>query len=122
MKAFLVTSLFTVTIVSIFFPLGASGASTQNGAAKLIVKRAANYGQNIDLVVFVDGQQKARLSWGQMYEAPLAAGPHDVILSVSSDLRSLPVRNHILVAPGETYRLYGGFHGKRLVSSLATSS
>lgn len=89
--------------------------AADGGDARLIVKRAANYGNNLDLAVSIDGQRVKRVIFGHSYDAPLSPGRHTVMVNVPSKLHdSAPATIEINVEPGRTYQFTAGFSGRDL--------
>ncbi len=80
----------------------------------LIIRRAANYGNNENVIVYVDGVTVAILPYGASYKGRLAPGPHDIAIQpapISGGLGPKVVR-HIDVTPGVTYTFTAGWiHG-----------
>ena len=107
MSSRLILSLVIASLACVLWPLSITAASRE-GSGHLVVKRAANYGSNLDLLVFIDGQRVARLPWGQSYEGPISAGRHELMISVDGRLRTNPATKHLVVVPGKTYQFTGG--------------
>lgn len=107
----LLRSFVVAALACVLLP--ASLPAEKDGAARLIVKRAANYGNNLDLAVSVDGQRVARVIFGHTYDAALSPGHHTVTVNVPSKLHdSQPATVEINVEPGKTYQFTAGFAGR----------
>jgi hypothetical protein len=79
-------------------------ASASDDNARLVVKRAANFGILESVKVFVDGVQVAELELSQSYDAVLRPGEH--VLSVSINPKTdgqRPTQRRVNAKPGETY-------------------
>lgn len=85
------------------------------GEGHLIVKRAANFGLNLGVDVWVDGERVTRLQYGQTYDASLTAGSHSIRVEVTAKRHSNPAQVQLRVAPGQTYKLTATWEGQVLV-------
>jgi hypothetical protein len=106
-----------VAILLAAVPLSASAAAhNATGSGQLIVKRAANFGLNLTLTLWIDGRPADRLQLGRAFSATLPAGPHEVRAVVTERrLDSSPTVRRVVIHPGATTQLTAGFHGQDLV-------
>jgi len=81
-----------------------SAAASSSDNARLVVKRAANFGILESINVFVDGVQVAELEFSQNYDAALSPGQH--VLSISTNPKTngqKPTQRRVNAKPGQTY-------------------
>jgi hypothetical protein len=82
----------------------------------LIVTRVANFGENLGLVVSVDGKDVGTFSEGRSYSGYLSAGQH--VITVRADPRqpgARPGRKTLTVQAGQTYSFTAAWSGGNLV-------
>ena len=82
----------------------------------LIVTRVANFGENLGLVVSVDGKDVGTFSEGRSYSGYLSAGQH--VITVRADPRqpgARPGRKTLTVQAGQTYSYTAAWSGGNLV-------
>ena len=82
----------------------------------LIVTRVANFGENLALVVSVDGKDVGSFSEGRSYSGYLSAGQH--VITVRADPRqpgARPGRKTLTVQAGQTYSFTAAWSGGNLV-------
>lgn len=80
-----------------------SHAQPVNGAGTLIIRRIPNLGNNVTVVVVVDGASVANISYGRMYQGSLSAGRHVLsIRALAPRRRDLP-ETTLDVQSGQTY-------------------
>ena len=98
--------------------------TTQPGAATapppnsghLIVTRVANFGENLGLVVSVDGKDVGSFSEGRSYSGYLPAGQH--VITARADPHqpgARPGRKTLTVQAGKTYSYTAAWSGGNLV-------
>lgn len=105
-----------VTLACILFSLPASAASHGTGYGQLVVKRSANFGLNLTLMLWVDGRRVDQLQIGRAYHATLSAGPHQIQATVPERrLDSTRTVRRVMIQPGTTTQLTAGFHGQDLI-------
>jgi len=77
----------------------------QQGDARLVVSRSANFGTFQYLILYVDGVHVADLGVNRSYEAVLPPGQH--VLSVTTTPKGYrsapPTQRRVNAEPGETY-------------------
>lgn len=84
---------------------GASRASSYSrGNAQLIIKRAANFGNEAHFNIYIDGTRVANLGWGETYHGVVPAGEHLVTIKQMPHLQdAYPYsQQRIRLAPGRT--------------------
>ena len=82
----------------------------------LIVTRVANFGENLGLVVSVDGKDVGSFSEGGSYSGYLPAGQH--VITARADPRqpcARPGRKTLTVQAGQTYSYTAAWSGGNLV-------
>jgi hypothetical protein len=100
---------------------GASGSTASmavpsKNAGRLIIQRAANFGDRLTLNVSIDGAQAAALVLGRSYNGALSAGQHVLMLSVDPNLAGTPpMTKRLTVQAGQTYSFTAMWSGQRLV-------
>jgi hypothetical protein len=82
----------------------------------VIVTRVANFGENLGLVVSVDGKDVGSFSEGRSYSGYLSAGQH--VITARAEPRqpgSRPGRKTLTVQAGQTYSYTAAWSGGNLV-------
>ena len=82
----------------------------------LIVTRVANFGENLGLVVSVDGKDVGSFSEGRSYSGYLSAGQH--VITARADPHqpgARPRRKTLTVQAGQTYSYTAAWSGGNLV-------
>ena len=93
----------------------AAGPAPAN-SGHLIVTRVANFGENLGLVVSVDGKDVGSFSEGGSYSGYLSAGQH--VITARADPRqpgARPGRKTLTVQAGQTYSYTAAWSGGNLV-------
>ena len=93
----------------------AAGPAPAN-SGHLIVTRVANFGENLGLVVSVDGKDVGSFSEGGSYSGYLSAGQH--VITARADPRqpgARPGRKTLTVQAGQTYSYTSAWSGGNLV-------
>jgi hypothetical protein len=107
-RLFAILALFSVVLA----PLPAPAASH----GRLVIKRSANFGQNLTLTIYVDGHMANRLQYGHVFSTSLSAGPHEIkALVTERRLDSSPTLRRVHIHAGKTTLLTAGFSGQDLV-------
>ena len=102
----------------------AAGCATGPGAAtapppnsgRVLIYRVANFGENLGLVVSVDGKDVGTFSEGRNYSGYLPAGQH--VITVRADPHQpgvRPGRKTLTVKAGQTYSYTAAWSGGNLV-------
>jgi hypothetical protein len=105
---------FTVAVVSLLLVGTISAFAAEGG--KLMVARAANFGERISLTISVDGKEVARLSEGRIYDGPLTPGRHIISATVVPNLVDSPVwKKEITVHSGQSYSFTAIWQGETMV-------
>jgi hypothetical protein len=101
---------------------GASGSTASmaapsgKNAGRLIIQRAANFGDRLSLNVSIDGAQVAGLVMGRSYKGTLSPGQHVISLTVDPNLGGTPpTTKRLTVQAGQTYSFTAMWKGQRLV-------
>ena len=100
-----------------------SGCATNQATAPipansghLIVTRVANFGENLGLVVSVDGKDVGSFSEGRSYSGYLSAGQHVIVARVDPNPGGKrPGRKTLTIQGGQTYSYTAGWSGQSLV-------
>ena len=114
--AYPMKTLHGLWVVAVAFSLAASTAQAGSEAissraanhaesANLIVKRAANFGNEEHFNLFIDGAYAANVGYGQRYEARLSPGEHVVTIQPVPNFGGNGIRfahQRIRLAPGRT--------------------
>ena len=100
-----------------------TGCATNQAAApipansgRVIVTRVANFGENLGLVVSVDGKDVGSFSEGRSYSGYLSAGQH--VITVRADPRqpgARPGKKTVTVQAGHTYSYTAAWSGGNMV-------
>src|SRR6266513_4331850 len=93
----------------------ASTAAPSKNAGRLIIQRAANFGDRLALNVSIDGAQVASLVEGRSYNGTLSPGQHVISLSVSPYRYMPPSTKRLTVQARQTYSFTAMWKGLRLV-------
>jgi hypothetical protein len=94
---------------------GTASAPPPN-SARVLIYRVANFGENLGLVVSVDGKDVGTFSEGQNYSGYLPAGQH--VITVRTDPHQpgvRPGRKSLTVRAGQTYSFTAAYSGGNLV-------
>jgi hypothetical protein len=114
MKFKVIINAFVVGVVSLVLIGVTSSFAAEKG--RLMVKRVANFGDDISLSLSVDGKQVALLGEGRSYDGHLAPGRHMISATVAPNLVFSPVwQKEINVQPGQNYSFTAIWQGKRMV-------
>ena len=82
----------------------------------LIVTRVANFGENLGLVVSVDGKDVGSFSEGRSYSGYLSAGQHVITARVDPNRTGTrPGKKTVTVQAGHTYSYTAAWSGGNLV-------
>jgi hypothetical protein len=73
-------------------------------SAHVLIYRVANFGENLGLVVSVDGKDVGSFSQGSNYSGYLTAGQHVIIARPEPNpAGTTPARKTVTIQPGQTY-------------------
>ena len=98
----------------------AVGCTTGPGAATapppnsghVLIYRVANFGENLGLVVSVDGKDVGSFTEGRNYSGYLPAGQHVIMARVDpNQTGAAPARKTLNVKAGQTYSFTAGLSG-----------
>ena len=93
----------------------AAGPAPAN-SGHLIVTRVANFGENLGLVVSVDGKDVGSFTEGRNYSGYLPAGQHVITARVDPNPGGKrPGRKSLTVQAGQTYSFTAAWSGEKLV-------
>jgi hypothetical protein len=104
--------------------LVAAGCATQPGAASapppnsghVLISRVANFGEDLGLVVSVDGKDVGTFTEGGSYSGYLSAGQHRLTIRVDPNRTGAgPGRKTVNVQAGQTYSYTAAWSGGNLV-------
>ena len=91
-------------------------ATTSQGAAQLVIRRAPNLGTGLFLDIKIDGVSVGSIGVGETYRGPLSPGQHKVSVLLRPNQLSLSrTRKSVTVAKGQTYTLTAAWHGETVV-------
>jgi len=93
---------------------GSALVQSTNGAARLIIERIANLGNDIYVDLYIDGAPVAAIAYGNNYEGLLPPGRHVLsVLATPSPKWPTPWELTLDVQSGQTYRFTaeGGYSG-----------
>jgi hypothetical protein len=94
--------------------LGTAPAPANSG--HLIVTRVANFGEDLALVLSVDGKDVGSFTEGAQYSGYLSAGQHVIIARVSPNRTAAsPGKTTVTVQAGKTYSYTAAWSGGNLV-------
>ena len=111
--------IFSVVCACLIFAGCATNQATAPipaNSGHLIVTRVANFGENLGLVVSVDGKDVGSFSEGGSYSGYLSAGQH--VITARADPRqpgARPGRKTLTVQAGQTYSYTAAWSGGNLV-------
>jgi hypothetical protein len=100
-----------------------AGCATQPGAATaappnsghVLIYRVANFGEDLSLVVSVDGKDVGSFTEGRNYDGYLPAGQHTLTARVDPNRAGTgPARKTLNVQAGQTYVYTAAFSGGKL--------
>lgn len=96
-------------------PSGAAvTAATDTNAGRLVVRRAANLGEN--LLLSIDGANQPPVRKGDTYTGSLSAGPHVVSAILEpNEMHQAPTVKNLTVEPGQTYTFTAMWEGDTMV-------
>jgi hypothetical protein len=111
--------IFSVACACLIF----AGCATNQATAPIpansghvIVTRVANFGENLGLVVSVDGKDVGSFSEGRSYSGYLSAGQHVITARVNPHQPGVrPGRKTVTVQAGHTYSYTAAWSGGNLV-------
>ena len=98
--------------------------TTQSGAAsapppnsgRVLIYRVANFGEDLSLVVSVDGKDVGSFTEGRNYSGYLSAGQHQLTIRVDPNRTGTPpARKALNVQAGQTYSYTAAWSGEKLV-------
>ena len=108
--------------ISYILSLASAGlivASVANQAAAapesghLVIYRVANFGDDLGLVVSIDGKDAGTFTEGRNYSGDLPAGEHTIIVRVDPNRTDAqPAQVKLNVKAGETYSYTAGWSGE----------
>ena len=91
-------------------------APAGQGAAQLIIRRAANMGNGLFLDIKIDGANVATLSLGQTYRGSLSPGQHVIsVILRPNQLQLSPTKKTLTAVKGQTYDFTAMWDGQTLV-------
>jgi hypothetical protein len=95
---------------------GLGTAPIPANSGHLIVTRVANFGNDLSLIVSVDGKDVAALTEGRQYSGYLPAGQHVLIARVDPNrVGTRPGKKTVTVNAGQTYSYTAAWSGGNLV-------
>jgi hypothetical protein len=115
---------FFVVAVAIFLGYApeAAARSKQSGG-RLIVQRAANFGDDLFIRLSIDGRRVANIALAHRYEGHLSAGRHRVTLEALPNTESRePSSTRVTIRSGRTHIFTAGWDRERLVLRPSTVS
>lgn len=114
MKSKSIINVFVVALILSVLVGATSSAATQG--ARLMVNRAANFGERISVSLSVDGKVVGHLDEGRSYDGNLAPGRHIISATVVPNLVYSPVwQTEINVQSGQNYSFTAIWRGEKLV-------
>jgi hypothetical protein len=114
-----ISHIFSVACACLIF----AGCATNQATAPIpansghvIVTRVANFGENLGLVVSVDGKDAGSFSEGRSYSSYLSAGQHVITARADPHQPGVrPGRKTVTVQAGHTYSYTAAWSGGNLV-------
>jgi hypothetical protein len=83
---------------------GPASVRPVNGAARLIIHRIANLGNNVIVTLWIDDAAVASIAWGHTYERLLPPGRHVLsVLPTPNPIWKTPWQMPLNVRNGQTY-------------------
>jgi hypothetical protein len=113
-----ILSLACACLISVGCATNQPGAATAAppNSGHLIVTRVANFGEDLALVVSVDGKDVGSFTEGANYSGYLPAGQHRLTVRVTPNRTNAgPGRTTLTVQPGQTYSYTAAWSGGNLV-------
>jgi hypothetical protein len=109
-------ALLVLTVIILLPPMALAARHSNYGEGQLVIKRSANFGINLSLVVYIDGRSAGAFAVGNSFVATLPAGRHEIAVYVPQRrITSDPAGAIVNIEPGRSYLLTAGFHGQALV-------
>jgi hypothetical protein len=91
-------------------------AQAGQGAAQLVIRRAANMGTGVFLDIDIDGVSVGSIGPGSTYRGNLSPGQHVVSVVLRPNLLNLPrTQRTLTVVKGQTYTLTAMWQGQTVV-------
>ena len=113
--ALIIKILTVVSACLVAIEPGALTAASRD-SGRLLVSRAAKFGDRLGLVLSVDGKHVANVTKDQRYDAPLTTGKHVLVAQVTPNKERVhPARETLLVEAGRTYSYTAALSGGNLV-------
>jgi hypothetical protein len=97
---------------------GSALVQSTNGAARLIIERIANLGNDVYVDLYIDGTPVAAIAYGSNYEGLLPPGRHVLsVLATPNPKWPTPWEMTLDVQSGQTYRFTaeGGYSGNLIL-------
>ena len=105
-----------LVVIAISFVLLGTTSSFAAQGGRLMVKRAANFGERVSLSLLVDGKEVARLVEGRSYDGRLTPGRHMISATVVPNLVYSPVwQKEVNVQSGQTYSFTAIWQGEKMI-------
>ena len=100
----LISYVSRVLVIFTFLSAASHGSAADQGVARLVVLRTANFGWNIAARLKIDGQAVANIVQGRRYDHLIPAGRHVLTVSAvpNNELRQ-PTSITVRLWPGGTY-------------------
>jgi hypothetical protein len=120
MKKYSIISIFSLVCACLI----SAGCATQPGAATaappnsghVLIYRVANFGDDLSLIVSVDGKDVGAFTEGRNYDGYLPAGQHRLTVRVDPNrVGTRPGRKMLTVQAGQTYVYTAAWSGGNLV-------
>ena len=88
-----------------------AGAAPNSG--HLVINRVANFGDDLGLVVSIDGKDAGTFTEGRSYSGDLPAGEHTIVVRVDPNRTDAqPAQVKLNVEAGQTYSYTAGWSGE----------
>lgn len=94
----------------------ASAAATPSkNPGLLVINRAANFGTDLTLLVWIDGKQVAQVTDGQNYSGSLSPGQHAISVVAQPNRQGLKLtQKSVTAVAGKTYTFTAMWQGSKL--------
>jgi len=109
-------SLACACLISAGCTTGPGAATAPPNSGHVIVTRVANFGEDLGLVLSVDGKDVGSFTEGAQYSGYLSAGQHRLTARVDPNRTgTAPARKTVTVQAGQTYSYTAAWSGQKLV-------
>ena len=108
-----ITHILGLACAGLIAACAANQAAAAPNSGHLLIRRVANFGSDLGLVVSIDGKDVGTFSEGRKCSRDLPAGEHTIIVRVDPNLNDAkPAQIKLNIEAGKTYTYTAGFSGQ----------